>query len=89
MDEADQLGDRICIMHHGKVRCCGSSLFLKSAFGVGYTMVLSKESGVGSRGLIDVVQRFVPAADVLSAVGTELAFRLPLASSPSFPEMLR
>uniref|UniRef100_A0A3B4AE01 ATPase AAA-type core domain-containing protein n=1 Tax=Periophthalmus magnuspinnatus TaxID=409849 RepID=A0A3B4AE01_9GOBI len=29
MDEADILGDRIAIISHGKMRCCGSSLFLK------------------------------------------------------------
>ena len=28
-DEADYLGDRIAIMADGKLRCCGSSLFLK------------------------------------------------------------
>eukprot|EP00463_Aulacantha_scolymantha_P003283 TRINITY_DN411_c0_g2_i1.p2 TRINITY_DN411_c0_g2~~TRINITY_DN411_c0_g2_i1.p2 ORF type:complete len:327 (-),score=57.55 TRINITY_DN411_c0_g2_i1:2786-3766(-) len=42
MDEADALGDRIGIMHHGKLKCCGSSLFLKSKYGVGYSMVLNK-----------------------------------------------
>ena len=29
MDDADLLGDRIAIMGDGKLRCCGSSLFLK------------------------------------------------------------
>lgn len=33
MDEADQLGDRIGIMHHGEMKCCGTSLFLKSRYG--------------------------------------------------------
>jgi ATP-binding cassette, subfamily A (ABC1), member 3 len=30
MDEADFLGDRIAIMGHGKLICCGSSVFLKN-----------------------------------------------------------
>lgn len=30
MDEADFLGDRIAIMGEGKLRCCGSPLFLKN-----------------------------------------------------------
>jgi len=30
MDEAEYLGDRIAIMGDGKIRCCGSSLFLKN-----------------------------------------------------------
>ena len=31
-DEADYLGDRIAIMADGKLRCCGSSLFLKKRY---------------------------------------------------------
>jgi ABC-type multidrug transport system ATPase subunit len=42
MDEADILGDRIAIMADGKVKCCGSSLFLKKRFGVGYNLVIAK-----------------------------------------------
>ncbi len=34
MDEADLLGDRIAIMAEGVVQCCGSSLFLKSKYGM-------------------------------------------------------
>jgi ABC-type multidrug transport system ATPase subunit len=35
MDEADALGDRIAIMSKGKLRCCGTSLFLKKKYGLG------------------------------------------------------
>ncbi len=44
MDEADILGDRIAIMAAGKVKCCGSSLFLKNRFGVGFNLVIAKKS---------------------------------------------
>lgn len=44
MDEADILGDRIAIMAEGKLQCVGSSLFLKSAYGVGYTLTLVKDA---------------------------------------------
>ncbi|XP_047672257.1 phospholipid-transporting ATPase ABCA1 isoform X1 [Tachysurus fulvidraco] len=40
MDEADVLGDRIAIISHGKVCCCGSSLFLKKTYGSGYYLTL-------------------------------------------------
>jgi len=43
MDEADLLGDRIAIMSDGSLRCCGSSLFLKNRFGVGYNLTLVKK----------------------------------------------
>ena len=39
---ADLLGDRIAIMGDGKLRCCGSSLYLKNLFGVGYNMTVEK-----------------------------------------------
>lgn len=42
MDEADILGDRIAIIAHGRMRCCGSSLFLKKCFGTGYYLTLVK-----------------------------------------------
>ncbi|KAM9425735.1 phospholipid-transporting ATPase ABCA1 [Pholidichthys leucotaenia] len=40
MDEADILGDRIAIISNGRMRCCGSSLFLKKCFGSGYYLTL-------------------------------------------------
>uniref|UniRef100_A0A4W6E2P5 ABC transporter domain-containing protein n=1 Tax=Lates calcarifer TaxID=8187 RepID=A0A4W6E2P5_LATCA len=43
MDEADILGDRIAIISHGKMRCCGSSLFLKKCFGSGYYLTLVRD----------------------------------------------
>lgn len=43
MDEADLLGDRIAIVSNGKLRCVGSSLFLKSHFGDGYHLTLVKK----------------------------------------------
>ena len=53
MDEADILGDRICIMAEGNVQCCGSSLFLKNKFGVGYNLVLAKKYKSGNTKLVD------------------------------------
>uniref|UniRef100_A0A4W4EA14 P-type phospholipid transporter n=1 Tax=Electrophorus electricus TaxID=8005 RepID=A0A4W4EA14_ELEEL len=40
MDEADILGDRIAIISHGRLCCCGSSLFLKKTYGRGYYLTL-------------------------------------------------
>ncbi|XP_067165513.1 ATP-binding cassette sub-family A member 2 isoform X2 [Apteryx mantelli] len=42
MDEADLLGDRIAIISHGKLKCCGSPLFLKSTYGDGYKLTVVK-----------------------------------------------
>ncbi|WOK95547.1 ABC transporter A family member 1 [Canna indica] len=88
MDEADVLGDRIAIMSNGHLRCCGSSLFLKHRYGVGYTLTIAK-TAPGVSVATDIVHRHIPTATCLSNVGTEISFRLPLTSSPSFENMFR
>lgn len=88
MDEADVLGDRIAIMANGSLKCCGSSLFLKHQYGVGYTLTLVK-SAPGASVAADIVYRQIPSATCVSEVGTEISFKLPLASSASFESMFR
>jgi ABC-type multidrug transport system ATPase subunit len=40
MDEAEILSDRIAVMKSGQLQCFGSPLFLKKAFGLGYTLTV-------------------------------------------------
>ncbi|KAH9679352.1 ABC transporter A family member 1 [Citrus sinensis] len=88
MDEAEELGDRIAIMANGSLKCCGSSLFLKHQYGVGYTLTLVK-SAPDASAAADIVYRHIPSALCVSEVGTEITFKLPLASSSSFESMFR
>jgi ATP-binding cassette subfamily A (ABC1) protein 3 len=88
MDEADLLGDRIAIMGEGRLRCVGSSMFLKKVYGVGYTFtVVRSAQGVGGEPVVDLVTSHVPEADVLSNVGAEQSFRLPFSASAKFVEL--
>ncbi|GAB9467021.1 hypothetical protein Gpo141_00004381 [Globisporangium polare] len=87
MDEADILGDRIAIMAEGELRCCGSSLFLKNRYGVGYNLTMVKEEGCDDSKVIDFVKEHIPSCTVLSNVGTEVAFQLPLDASSKFARM--
>eukprot|EP01038_Epipyxis_sp_PR26KG_P008312 gene8312-11246_t len=86
MDEADLLGDRIAIMGDGKLLCCGSSLFLKKNYGVGYNMTIEKLNATNfdSQSVVSAIHGFVPEAVVLTDVGTELSIQLPLGSSNKF-----
>lgn len=43
MDEADLLSDRIAIISKGQLHCCGSPLFLKNCFGVGFYLTLVRQ----------------------------------------------
>eukprot|EP00599_Poterioochromonas_sp_BG-1_P017989 CAMPEP_0173168162 /NCGR_PEP_ID=MMETSP1105-20130129/23088_1 /TAXON_ID=2985 /ORGANISM="Ochromonas sp., Strain BG-1" /LENGTH=1495 /DNA_ID=CAMNT_0014089829 /DNA_START=1445 /DNA_END=5932 /DNA_ORIENTATION=+ len=83
MDEADTLADRIAIMSHGTLLCAGSSLYLKSRYGVGYILSLSK---VNSEVPVEPIEReikgIIPLAEVKSAVaGGEVVVQLPLHST--------
>ncbi|CAN0878408.1 ABC transporter A family member 1 [Linum grandiflorum] len=88
MDEADELGDRIAIMANGSLKCCGSSLFLKHQYGVGYTLTVVKSTATASEAA-NIVYRHIPSATCVSEVGSEICFKLPLASSSSFEGMFR
>jgi hypothetical protein len=95
MDEADLLGDRIAIMNKGKLRVLGSSLFLKSRFGIGYTLTISTSSEAStssdSSSTADALLQFVrgqmEAAELVSQAGTEITFTLPLSASKSFAQL--
>ncbi len=64
MEEADTLGDRIAIMSEGKLRCAGSSLFLKTRYGAGYilSMARTKESANTANANLKQSQNLIEAS---------------------------
>ena len=92
MDEADLLSDRIAIMAKGNLVCYGSSLFLKSKFGAGYSVNIdvkkARENEKVRRDLSDTVTSHVPKAYLQSAAGSELSFLLPSDSTSQFSGLL-
>ena len=88
MDEADYLGDRIGIMGDGEMTCCGTSIYLKNKFGVGYNITFVKQSNaVQSDKIINLVKKFVPNATVISNVSTNLSMQLPMQDLKNFSSM--
>ena len=88
MDEADYLGDRIGIMGEGKMVCCGSGIYLKNRFGVGYNLTFVKESSSSdTNAIISLARKHVPNAVVLSNVATDLSLQLPMDSVKNFPAL--
>lgn len=87
MDEADLLGDRIAIMAEGVVQCCGTSLFLKSKYGVGYHMTIVKQPSCDVNQLTNIIKSYVPEAAMESNVSAELSFILPQKDSDKFEGM--
>ena len=64
MDEADILADRKAIMAHGRLRCVGSSVFLKTHFGLGYCLTLTKQAAAAEQ---DAAARALGDASSLDA----------------------
>eukprot|EP00929_Paragymnodinium_shiwhaense_P046547 TRINITY_DN23705_c0_g1_i1.p1 TRINITY_DN23705_c0_g1~~TRINITY_DN23705_c0_g1_i1.p1 ORF type:complete len:1941 (+),score=414.00 TRINITY_DN23705_c0_g1_i1:131-5953(+) len=93
MNEAEELGDRIAIMASGQIKCVGSALFLKQSYGVGYTLTITKTEAATQVGathpkqLKRLIKEKCPGADLLSEVGIELVYRMPMEQSRAFPSL--
>jgi len=90
MDEADELGDRICIMVRGKSSCNGSNSFLKKALGAGYMInfVKVKEETPNDR-IENVVKKYCgQRVKRASVVGRELRLRVPFDGASGFPKLM-
>ena len=96
MDEADFLGDRIAIMSKGSLKCCGSPLYLKTKYGNGYNLVLTKskndeayntDSTTQSNKIIDLVKSLVPNTQLNSNINSEISFVLPTEETSKFSKL--
>jgi len=93
MDEAEELGDRIAIMAAGQIKCVGTSLFLKSQYGVGYTVTFTKtadalqDGSVKPRRLKQIILEYCSSAKMMTDAGVELVYRMALEESKTFPAL--
>ncbi|XP_006985786.1 phospholipid-transporting ATPase ABCA3-like isoform X1 [Peromyscus maniculatus bairdii] len=89
MDEADVLGDRIAILVMGSLKCCGSSLFLKKLYGVGYHLVMVKTPECNVEKISKLIRDYIPTAEMKTDVAAELSFVLPKDYTHRFAELFR
>ena len=76
MEEADVLGEKIAIMAHGKLKCVGNSLHLKSKYGVGYRLsLITAECNVGY--VREVIESRIPNASLKVSNAGSLVFGIP------------
>ena len=87
MEEADVLGDRIAIMADGKVKCCGSPMFLKSNLGAGFTLTITKESTTSSKAIVDLVASHVPTSKLKNENSLEVIIELDIPDAGSLPPL--
>ncbi|XP_041352800.1 cholesterol transporter ABCA5-like [Gigantopelta aegis] len=87
MDEADILADRKAIISHGKLKCCGSSLFLKNRFGIGYHLNMVVDPDCIVDRVLDLLRQHVSGVQLMRSHAQELSFIMPLTEVHKFPEM--
>ncbi len=89
MEEADALSDRIAVMNHGEVKCCGSPIFLKKKFGSGYRITLTKGDKFSVENLASLVSEVTGRPlNILSNMAKEMCFGVEEEISPKLPELL-
>uniref|UniRef100_A0A8B9SHK6 ABC transporter domain-containing protein n=1 Tax=Anas platyrhynchos TaxID=8839 RepID=A0A8B9SHK6_ANAPL len=85
MDEADILADRKAFISHGRLKCVGSSLFLKKKWGIGYHLSESCDT----ESVTSLVKQHIPNV-IFSGHGQyELRYKLPLENVNKFPDLFR
>ena len=87
MDEADILGDRIGIMHEGKMTCIGSPMFLKNKFGVGYVMTIEKSMATTNRKILPyMINKLGSDVQKVSEIAGEMTIQIPSTYSSEFKD---
>ncbi|CAH1795729.1 unnamed protein product [Owenia fusiformis] len=87
MDEADILADRKAVISKGKLRCCGSSMYLKNKFGIGYHLTMVVDGKHNTSAVTDLVHRHISSANLGHEHANELAYTLPHSKVEKFPEL--
>ncbi|XGW15123.1 hypothetical protein V3C99_000981 [Haemonchus contortus] len=91
MEEADLLGDRIAIMAHGQLQCCGSGMFLKAQYGAGYHLTVVYESSSKPDQLVartqELLSNHVSDIHLQSLAGQEATFIISAKCRAQFSEM--
>ena len=84
MEEADVLGDRIAIVHGGRLKCYGTSMFLKKQYGYGHIEItLSTKSWCNSE---KVINKFDPRTQQISVDSEKIVLSAP--NTETLPQSL-
>uniref|UniRef100_A0A8C0VBF8 ABC transporter domain-containing protein n=1 Tax=Cyanistes caeruleus TaxID=156563 RepID=A0A8C0VBF8_CYACU len=87
MDEADILADRKAFISHGRLKCVGSSLFLKKKWGICYHLRIHVSESCDLENLTSLVKGYIPNATFSGHTQYELRYKLPLENVNKFPDL--
>uniref|UniRef100_A0A667GF24 ABC transporter domain-containing protein n=1 Tax=Lynx canadensis TaxID=61383 RepID=A0A667GF24_LYNCA len=84
LDEAEALGDRVALLQHGRLRCCGPPFCLTQAYGQGLSLTLSKQPSAPETDDLkhvaratSLIQTYIPQAFLKDSSGAELVYGIP------------
>ncbi|XP_006872353.1 PREDICTED: ATP-binding cassette sub-family A member 8 isoform X2 [Chrysochloris asiatica] len=89
MDEADILADRKVFLSKGKLKCAGSSLFLKKKWGIGYHLSLQLNEMCVQEKITALVKQHIPEAKLSAESEGKLMYTLPLERTNKFPDLYK
>ncbi|XP_006886316.1 PREDICTED: ATP-binding cassette sub-family A member 9-like [Elephantulus edwardii] len=89
MDEADILADRKVFLSGGRLKCAGSSLFLKKKWGIGYHLSLHLNEMCDPESVTSLIKHHIPDAKLTAQSEEKLVYILPLERTDKFADLYR
>jgi ABC-type multidrug transport system ATPase subunit len=87
MEEADVLGDRVCVMAKGRLRAIDNSIALKNKFGAGYRVSVVTTTQNASK-VKDMVKSIIPEAVLEDDSAGALIYQFPHTAIKSVPTLV-
>ncbi|XP_073416062.1 ABC-type organic anion transporter ABCA8-like isoform X1 [Dendrobates tinctorius] len=87
MDEADILADRKAVISNGRLKCVGSSLFLKRKWGTGYHLRMQVPPSCDPEKMTSIIRQHIPNAKLSVQNEEQLTYLLPFENMDSFSDL--
>ncbi|XP_041432195.1 ATP-binding cassette sub-family A member 10-like [Xenopus laevis] len=87
MDEADILADRKAVISKGRLKCVGSSLFLKRKWGIGYHLRMQVSPSCDAELMTSMIKQHIPNAKLTAQNEEEFTYTLPFENMDAFPDL--
>ncbi|XP_040186090.1 ABC-type organic anion transporter ABCA8-like [Rana temporaria] len=87
MDEADILADRKAVLSNGRLKCVGTSFFLKRKWGIGYHLRMQVTPSCDTEAITSLIKQHVSNAKLSTQNVEDLTFTLPFLNMDAFPAL--
>ncbi|KAG9465850.1 hypothetical protein GDO78_017643, partial [Eleutherodactylus coqui] len=87
MDEADLLADRKAVISNGRLKCVGSSLFLKTKWGIGYHLRMQVSPSCDPEQMTSIIQQHIPSSKLSVQNEEQITYTLPFENMDCFSDL--